>query len=344
MQKTIAVFSTKGYVRESFRRVQEASSEFQALELTFFEPRLNRDTAALATGHDGVCIFVNDLADKPVIDRLHEVGVKVIALRCAGFNNVDLNHCQEMGLEVMRVPAYSPYAVAEHTVGLALTLNRKLHKAYNRVRDGNFSLDGLLGFDFHGKTVGVIGTGRIGQVFARIMGGFGCRVLAYDRFPQPELAAGGLFEYGELATLYESSDIISLHCPLTQDTFHMINDYTLAAMKDGVVILNTSRGPLVDTNAVIDALKSGKIGALGLDVYEEEGDLFFEDLSNQVIQDDTFVRLQTFPNVLITGHQAFFTREAIDAIARTTLENLLACPLAPDHPNSVRPTRLVAPH
>lgn len=314
----VAVFSTKNWVRDAFDRINLT----KGLSLTFLEPRLTYDTAALAQGHDAVCIFVNDQADSRVLDRLHSLGVKLIALRCAGFNNVDLKRASELGMGVVRVPAYSPYAVAEHTLGLALSLNRKFHKAYSRVRDGNFALDGLLGFDIHGKTIGIIGTGKIGQIFAQLMTGFGGRILAYDRFPNPELEKKGLLEYVDLGTLYGESDIISLHCPLNHETYHIINDYAINSMKPGVMILNTSRGPLIDSNAVINGLKSGRVGYLGLDVYEEEGDLFFEDLSNQVIQDDTFVRLQTFPNVLITGHQAFFTREAVDNIAQTTLENI----------------------
>ncbi|WP_081942218.1 2-hydroxyacid dehydrogenase [Spirochaeta lutea] len=314
----VAVFSTKNWVRDAFDRINLT----KGLSLTFLEPRLTYDTAALAQGHDAVCIFVNDQADSRVLDRLHSLGVKLIALRCAGFNNVDLKRASELGMGVVRVPAYSPYAVAEHTLGLALSLNRKFHKAYSRVRDGNFALDGLLGFDIHGKTIGIIGTGKIGQIFAQLMTGFGGRILAYDRFPNPELEKKGLLEYVDLGTLYGESDIISLHCPLNHETYHIINEYAINSMKPGVMILNTSRGPLIDSNAVINGLKSGRVGYLGLDVYEEEGDLFFEDLSNQVIQDDTFVRLQTFPNVLITGHQAFFTREAVDNIAQTTLENI----------------------
>ena len=290
-------------------------------EFTYFESKLDGHTVSLAANHDAVCVFVNDVLDARVIDELAKKGVKTIALRCAGFNNVDLRQAHKQKLHIVRVPAYSPYAVAEHALGLILALNRRYHRAYNRVREGNFSLDGLLGYDIHGKTIGVIGTGRIGQVFCRMMTGFEVRILAYDKFPNEKLRSKGL-EYVSLQDLYEQSDIISLHCPFNHDTFHMINDYAIQTMKPGVTIINTSRGPLIDSKAVIKGIKSGKIGYLGLDVYEEEGDLFFEDLSEQVIQDDTFVRLQTFPNVLITSHQAFFTKEAVDNIAETTLQNL----------------------
>lgn len=313
-------FSTKQWVRNSFDPFN-GQDEF---EFRYLEPRLTRDTASLAAGSEVVCVFVNDILDAAVIDILAELGVRLIALRCAGFNNVDLRHAESRGIGVVRVPAYSPHAVAEHAVGLILTLNRKLHKAYNRVRDGNFILDGLLGFDLLNKTVGVIGTGKIGQAFAKLMKGFDCRVIAYDKFPNPEFEKEGLFTYVDIGRLYEESDIISLHCPLTHETYHLINEYAISSMKDGVMIINTSRGPLIDSNAVISGLKSGRIGYLGLDVYEEEEDLFYEDLSQKVIQDDTFVRLLTFPNVLITGHQAFFTREAVDSIAGTTLDNIRA--------------------
>lgn len=315
----VAVFSTKRWVERAFRGAPEA----EKLEFTFLEPSLSAHTAPLAAEHDAVCIFVNDTADRAVLHELDEAGVKHIALRCAGFNNVDLEEAEKLGMTVVRVPAYSPFAVAEHAAGLIMTLNRRYHRAHNRVREQNFSLDGLLGFDLNGKRVGVIGTGRIGRIFARIMQGFGCDVCAYDQYPNEELAATGV-RYVELDELYAESDIISLHCPLTHETHHIINAESIAKMSDGVMVINTSRGPLIDSNAVIDGLKSGRIGYLGLDVYEEEGDLFFEDLSEEVIQDDTFVRLQTFPNVLITAHQAFFTREAVDNIAQTTVENLLA--------------------
>ncbi len=312
----VAVFSTKKWVRESF-----AHEVPETLEITFFEARLDEETAPLASGFDAVCIFVNDTANAAVIRKLAGLGVKTIALRCAGFNNVDLQAAAEAGISVCRVPAYSPYAVAEHALGLILSLNRKYHRAHTRVREGNFALDGLMGFDIRGKTIGVIGTGKIGRIFMEIISGLGVKILAYDKFPSKELEASGV-SYVNLETLYRESDIISLHCPLTHETFHLINDYAIRSMKKGVMIINTSRGPLIDTAAVIDGLKSGIIGYVGLDVYEEEGDLFFEDLSDEVIHDDTFVRLQTFPNVLITAHQAFFTVEAIDNIRDTTFENL----------------------
>ncbi len=313
----ITVFSTKRWVREFFERV---NGEFE-FELRFLEARLDRDTAQLAAGSDAVCIFVNDNADRPALEALSRAGVGMIALRCAGFNNVDLSAAEELGLTVARVPAYSPYAVAEHAAALILGLNRRLHRSYSRVREGNFSLDGLMGFDLHGRTVGVIGTGTIGEIFAGIMQGFGMTVLAYDRYPRDELAERGV-RYVGLEELYRESDVVSLHCPLTHETYHLINEYAIRTMRDGVMIINTSRGALIDTTAVIEGLKSGVIGSVGLDVYEEEADLFFEDLSDQVIKDDTFSRLLTFPNVLITAHQAFFTREAVENISRTTFRNL----------------------
>lgn len=313
----VAVFSNKNWVNDSFTRL---NSEFN-YELSFFEARLYEKTAQLASGFDVVCAFVNDNIKADVLFKLKEAGVKLIALRCAGFNNVDLDKARELGIGVVRVPAYSPYAVAEHTLGIILTLNRKYHKAYARVREGNFALDGLLGFDIHGKSIGIIGTGKIGQIFAETVSGFGVEILAYDKYPTKDLERKGV-NYVELDELYKKSDIISLHCPLNYETYHIINDYAIAAMKQGVMIVNTSRGQLVDTNAVIDGLKKGKVGYLGLDVYEEEEELFFEDLSDKVIQDDQFVRLQTFPNVLITSHQAFFTQEAVMNITTTTFNNI----------------------
>jgi D-lactate dehydrogenase len=330
----LAVFSTKNWVRQSFDRAVDGNS----IELNYLEPKLDIHTVSLASGHDAVCAFVNDVLDGPVVRALAELGVKIIAMRCAGFNNVDIKTAYELGIAVVRVPAYSPYAVAEHAMGLLMSLNRRYHRAYNRIREGNFSLDGLLGFDIHGKTVGIIGTGKIGQIFAGIIKGFGTRILAYDKYPNDDLKELGV-EYVELQQLYEQSDIISLHCPLTHETYHIINDYAIRSMKSGVTIINTSRGPLIDSNAVIDGLKSGQIGYLGLDVYEEEGDLFFEDLSEQVIQDDTFVRLQTFPNVLITAHQAFFTREAVDNIAETTIRNIIDIRDRGESPNAVMPEK-----
>lgn len=330
----LAVFSTKNWVKESF-----SEKKPKDIEVVFLESRLTEETAALAKEYDGICVFVNDRVNKEVIDILAQGKVKVIALRCAGFNNVDLHHAQAKGIAVVRVPEYSPYAVAEHAVGLILSLNRKYHRAHNRVREGNFSLDGLLGFDIHGKTMGVIGTGKIGQIFINIMRGFGCRILAWDKYPQEKLKEQGV-EYVELEELYRQSDIISLHCPLVHETYHIINEYAINTMKEGVMIINSSRGPLINTSAAIDGLKTGKIGYLGLDVYEEEDDLFFEDLSNQVIQDDTFVRLQTFPNVLITSHQAFFTREAVGNIRDTTYDNLKEFMKTGNCKNLVDPKRI----
>lgn len=329
----MAIFSTKNWVRNSFELKKPKD-----IEVIFFESRLTEETAALAKDYDAVCVFVNDNVTSQVIDILAKGKVKLIALRCAGFNNVDLNRAEEQGIAVVRVPEYSPYAVAEHALGLMLTLNRKYHRAHNRVREGNFSLDGLLGFDIHGKTLGVIGTGKIGQIFINIMSGFGCRILAYDKFPQESVKKKGV-EYVDLEDLYRQSDIISLHCPLNHDTYHIINEYAINAMKTGVMIINSSRGPLIDTNAVIGGLKTGKIAYLGLDVYEEEDDLFFEDLSDQVIQDDTFVRLQTFPNVLITAHQAFFTREAVENIRDTTYKNMKEFFKNGSSVNQVKPRR-----
>jgi D-lactate dehydrogenase len=313
----VAVFSTKAYDR----RFLEAANADRRHELVFFEARLTADTAVLATGFPAVCAFVNDQLDEKTLKALAEQEIRLIALRSAGFNHVDLTAATELGLTIVRVPAYSPYAVAEHAIGLILTLNRKIHRAYNRVREGNFSLDGLLGFDLHGKTVGIVGTGKIGVIVAQILKGFGCQLLTYDLYPNPECEALGA-KYVELPELFAASDIITLHCPLTPETYHLINDQALEQMKPGVMLINTSRGALVDTEAVIGALKSRKIGYLGLDVYEQESDLFFEDLSEEVIQDDVFQRLLTFPNVLITGHQAFFTENALKNIAETTLSNI----------------------
>ena len=315
----VAVFSTKPYDREFL----SAGNATAGHELTFFEPRLTAQTCPLADGFPAVCAFVNDQLDAQVLLMLARQGTRLIALRCSGFNNVDLRAAEQLSLTVTRVPAYSPHAVAEHTVGLILALSRKLHKAYNRVREGNFALDGLLGFDLHGRTVGIIGTGKIGAIMARILAGFGCRLLAHDLVVNPEVEAlGG--RYCGTEELFAASDVVTLHCPLVPGTHHLIGEEALARMKRGVMLVNTSRGALVDTEAVVRALKSGKIGALGLDVYEEEADLFFEDLSNRVIQDDVFSRMLTFPNVIITGHQAFFTRGAMEAIAQETLENITA--------------------
>ena len=284
----------------------------------YFETKLNEDTVQLAKGFDGVCVFVNDTVNAAVVDALYGMGVRVIALRCAGFNNVDTRACFGK-LHVFRVPAYSPYAVAEHAMALLLTVNRHTNKAYIRTRDFNFSLSGLTGFDLHGKTVGVVGTGKIGRIFADICRGFGMRVLAYDKFPNPD---SGL-TYVELPELLEQADVISLHCPLTDDTRHLIDADAIARMKIGVVIVNTSRGGLVDTEALIEGLRSRKVGAACLDVYEEEGDLFYEDCSEEIVRDDTLVRLISMPNVIVTSHQAFLTKEALNNIAQTTVENLV---------------------
>jgi D-lactate dehydrogenase len=315
----IAVFSTKRYDRQAL----DAANEQHGHGITYFEARLTPETAALAAGFEAVCPFVNDQLSADVIERLAADGLRLLALRSAGFNHVDLAAAARLGVTVTRVPAYSPHAVAELAAGLVLTLNRKLHRAYNRVREGNFALDGLLGFDLHGRTVGVLGTGRIGAVFCHIMIGFGCRVLASDPYPSDELQRAGV-SYTETGEVFSEADIIALHMPLMPDTHHIINDAAVQRMKQGVMLINTSRGGLVDTRAVIDGLKSGRIGALGLDVYEEEADLFFEDLSDTVIQDDVFARLLTFPNVLITGHQGFFTGEALQNIAETTLTSVTA--------------------
>ncbi len=327
----IAFFGTHNYDREFFDRFNTRSGH----ELRYFTPHLNEETVSLADDHDCVCVFVNDQVNAAVIERLAAGGVKLIATRSAGFNHIDLEAAKQNGLAVVRVPAYSPFAVAEHTVALILTLNRKTHRAYNRVREGNFSLDGLMGFDLQGKTIGVVGTGKIGRVFAGIMKGFGCDVLAYDVSQDASLKEAGV-QYLPLADLLRKSDIVSLHCPLLPSTHYMIRAETLAQMKPGAMLINTSRGGLVDTRAVIEALKSGHLGALGLDVYEEEGDLFFEDLSGQLLQDDVFARLLTFSNVLVTGHQAFFTAEALQAIAMTTLDNITEFAATGDAKNRVR--------
>ncbi|HXV43095.1 MAG TPA: 2-hydroxyacid dehydrogenase [Anaerolineae bacterium] len=313
----VAFFSTKPYDHQFF----ETANQTFGHELVFFEPRLTLETSPLAAGFPAVCAFVNDELNAPELATLARQGTRLIALRSAGFNHVDLAAAKNLDLTVLRVPAYSPYAVAEHTVALILTLNRKVCRAYNRVREGNFALEGLLGFDLHGQTVGIIGTGKIGQIVARIMGGFGCHLLAYDLYPSAEAEGLGV-KYVMLPELFSQADIITLHCPLTPENYHLISTNTLSQMKSGVMLINTSRGALIDTMAVIEALKSGRVGYLGLDVYEEESDLFFEDLSGRVIQDDVFTRLLTFPNVVITGHQAFFTRNALERIAEVTLANI----------------------
>ena len=315
----IAFFSTHGFDRQFFDKANRAHGH----DIQYLEARLTPATSALAAGATGVCAFVNDDLHAEVLTRLHANGVRLIALRSAGFNHVDAPKARILGLTVARVPAYSPHAVAEHTIAMMLSLNRHIHRAHARVREGNFSLDGLLGFDMQGRTVGIVGTGRIGAVVARILTGFGCRILAHDVEVNPECAALGV-QYLALDDLWRQSDIVSLHAPLTHATRHIIDAAAIARMKRGVMILNTSRGALVDTAALIDGLKSGHIGHLGLDVYEEEEHLFFRDLSAQVIQDDVFARLLTFPNVLITAHQGFFTKEALDAISNITLENVTA--------------------
>jgi len=313
----IAFFDAKPYDKPSFDRYGEE----KGIKFKYFEAKLNEDTVDLAKGYDGVCCFVNDTVDAAVIDRLCDMGISVLALRCAGFNNVDMRHAHGR-LHVLRVPAYSPYAVAEHAIALLLTSIRRIHKAYIRSRDFNFSLNNLTGFDLHGKTVGVIGTGRIGRVFIDICRGFGMRVLAYDKFPAPGLDNGDTVRYVEMDELLTRSDIISLHCPLTEDTYHVIDAEALGKCKKGVVILNTSRGALVDAEALLEGIKSRHVGAACLDVYEEEGDLFFEDNSGHILEDDTLARLISMPNVIVTSHQAFLTEEALENIAETTVQNL----------------------
>jgi D-lactate dehydrogenase len=314
----VAVFSAKPYDVRFLRERNAAHGH----ELHFFDARLEADTAPLARGYAAVCAFVNDRLDRETLALLAGGGTRIVAMRCAGFNNVDLRAAADLGIVVARVPAYSPHAVAEHTIAMMLTLNRQIHRAWNRVRENNFSLDGLLGFDLHGCTVGVIGTGQIGRLVARSLRlGFDCRVLASDVRQDEALLSLGV-RYTDVAGIAAESDIITLHCPLTPQTRHVINAQSIAAMKPGVMLVNTSRGALMDTEAVIVGLKSGRIGYLALDVYEQEADLFFEDLSNEIIQDDVFQRLLTFPNVLVTGHQAFFTRQALANIADTTLGNL----------------------
>ena len=315
----IILFSNQTYDRDSFL----AANHVHGFELHFQQAQLREDTVALAMGFEVVCPFVNDDLSRPVLEHLAAGGTKLIALRSAGYNHVDLAAAHALGLAVVRVPAYSPHAVAEHGVGLVLALCRHLHRAYNRTREGDFSLHGLTGFDLHGRTVGVIGSGQIGEVFARIMSGFGCHILAYDPYPNRAIEAlGGRFV--ELDELLAQSDIISLHCPLNEATKHLINAQSLARMKRGSMLINTGRGALVDTPALIEALKSGQLGYLGLDVYEEEADIFFADRSDQPLQDDVLARLLTFPNVIITAHQAFLTREALAGIAQTTLSNIAA--------------------
>ncbi|MBO4887240.1 MAG: 2-hydroxyacid dehydrogenase [Firmicutes bacterium] len=311
----VAFFDTKTYDRQSF----EKAGKETGLVFKFLETKLTEDTVELAKGCDAVCVFVNDTVNADVIDKLYEGGVRLIALRCAGYNNVDLGHAYGK-IHVVHVPAYSPYAVAEHTAALLLTSVRRIHKAYNRTRDFNFSLGGLTGFDLHGKTVGVIGTGKIGRIFIDICRGFGMRVIAYDRFP----AEGSGIEYVSLDELFEQSDIISLHCPLTEETRHLIDAEAIGKMKRGVVILNTSRGGLIDAEALLAGIRARKVGAACLDVYEEEADVFFEDRSGHILDDELLSRLISMPNVIVTSHQAFLTEEALENIADTTIKNILS--------------------
>ena len=316
---SVAFYDTKPYDRDYFERAEGVNR----LALRFHEFRLTRETALTAEGAQAVCVFVNDQLDAECLEQLCKAGVNLIALRCAGFNNVDLAAAKRLGMQVVRVAAYSPHAVAEHTVTLLMTLNRRIHKAYNRVREHNFSLAGLVGFDLHGKTVGIIGTGRIGQITAQIFRGFGTKVIAYDPMPAVDWAAAHGIAYVEFADLLNQSDVVSLHLPLTPQTRFLLNTESLAKMKRGAFLLNTSRGKLIDTKALIEALKSGQLGGVALDVYEEEEGLFFEDHSGEVLQDDELSRLLTFPNVLVTAHQAFLTHEALHEIARVTTTNLV---------------------
>ncbi len=309
----VAFYDAKPYDRPGFDRYAQDAG----LEIKYFDTHLNEDTVSLAAGAECVCVFVNDVVSAQVVDALYDLGVRMVALRCAGFNNVDTRACYGK-LHVFRVPAYSPYAVAEHAMAMLLTINRRIHKAYNRTREFNFSLNGFAGFDLHGKTVGVIGTGKIGKVFANICKGFEMRVLAYDKFPDPDTG----LEYVSLEELFSASDVISLHCPLTDETHHIIDEEAIHRMKKGVTILNTSRGALIDTEALIEGIKEKKVGAACLDVYEEEADLFYEDFSGHIVQDDKLVRLIAMPNVIVTSHQAFLTNEALDSIAHTTVENI----------------------
>jgi D-lactate dehydrogenase len=333
----IAIFDTHRYERGTFK----AANAHFGYELIYFEPRLTCRTAPLATGFEVVCSFVNDQLDAETLAALHGEGVRLVALRSAGYNHVDLRAATRLGVPVVRVPEYSPYAVAEHAVGLMLALNRKIHRAFNRVREANFSLDGLVGFDLHGKTVGIIGTGKIGSVLGQIMLGFGCKLLAYDVKPNERLREELGIRYVDLAELYSQSDIISLHVPLTPKTHHLIDSAALARMKRGVMLINTGRGALLDSRALIAALKNGHVEAAGLDVYEEEEGIFFQDLSDDVLQDDVLARLLTFPNVLITSHQAFLTREALTNIAETTLANVRAFDRGEPLVNEVRAVQVL---
>lgn len=318
MTYSIAFFGSQPYDEASFNN----KNRLFGFNFKFFKGHLNINNVLLTRDVDAVCIFVNDTANEEVIRAMAENGVKILALRCAGYNNVDINAAAQYGIPVVRVPAYSPYAVAEHTVALMLSLNRKIPRAVNRTRDGNFSLNGLLGFDMHGKTAGIIGTGKIAKILIQILRGFGMNILAYDVYPDYNFARENQVVYTTLDGLYCASDIISLHCPLTEETKYLINDYSISKMKNGVMLINTGRGQLIHTAALIEGLKSKKIGSAGLDVYEEEGDYFYEDKSDRIIDDDVLARLLSFNNVIVTSHQAFFTKEALDNIAETTLQNI----------------------
>lgn len=311
----VAVFDTKSYDRQAFEQYHGKSG----ISFKFFEAKLTPDTTRLAKGYNAVCVFVNDSVDDEVIKKLAEYGIKVIALRCAGYNNVDLQAAEECGIKVVRVPAYSPYAVAEHAMAMLLTSVRRIHKAYIRTRDYNFSLEGMTGFDLHGKTIGIVGTGKIGRVFIDICNGFGMKVIAYDKFP----AKDSDIEYVSLEELFTSSDIISLHCPLTDESYHMIDDRSIELMKKGVIIINTSRGALIDADSLLSGIKERKVGGACLDVYEEEADVFYADKSGHILNDDVLARLISMPNVIVTSHQAFLTKEALDNIAETTFMNLV---------------------
>jgi D-lactate dehydrogenase len=327
----IACFSTKSYDRISFDRFLPDSGH----TFSYFEAKLDIHTVSLAEGHQAICSFVNDHIDASIMKKLERLGVKLIALRCAGYNQIDLNAAAEHGIKVVRVPAYSPEAVAEHAFALILTLARKTHKAYNRVRDNNFSIEGLTGVNIHGKTIGVIGTGAIGRAFCRIAKGFGCSVIAYDVLENEEMKQLGV-KYLPIKDVLATSHIVSLHCPLTPETHHLINGETISLMQDGVALINTSRGALVETKAVIKALKSKRIGFLGIDVYEQEENIFFKNLSEEIMQDEQIARLMTFPNVLVTGHQAFLTKEALEQISKTTLANISAFEKGEDLVNEVK--------
>lgn len=328
------MFDSHNYDRESF----EAAEDFGKHEIHFFEPRLTRQTASLAAGFEAVCSFVNDRLDEPTLQALASAGTRLIVLRSAGYNHVNLEAAERLGLTVLRVPEYSPHAVAEHALALVLTLNRKIHRAHARVREWNFSLEGLVGFDLFGKTVGIIGTGRIGQVAARCFAGLGCKVLAFDAFPDRNFETQSGVLYASLSELYAASDIISLHVPLTPTTKHLIDAESMAQMKPGVMLINTGRGALIDSRALITALKSGRLGAAGLDVYEEEEGIFFQDMSGSIVQDDVLARLLTFPNVLVTSHQAYLTKEALGNIAQVTYANLTAFERQEPLLNRVRPS------